>query len=233
MLSEERAKEYSAELVALKEQLVDTVAMLEALRKEKTTLQAQGQQVCVRLNLYLHIYIYLYLSIYLSRKRCYICTDAARRRASKQSRARARCKSERKVQGGRGAQGPATAGCHGERGVSVRARVRACVRACAYVYQVRLSECACMYLTCVYAGVAGEAGDGTGRAAGGKDGCCRCVASCCAVGRRGTGVFVSPSLCFWLCLCLAVSVSCVSGLCLIEFTPMIHPDVCMYIRIYV
>jgi hypothetical protein len=66
MLSEERAKEYSAELVALKEQLVDTVAMLEALRKEKTTLQAQGQQVCERLCLCLHLFLYLYLSIYLS-----------------------------------------------------------------------------------------------------------------------------------------------------------------------
>ena len=87
-----------------------------------------------------------------------------------------------------------------------------------------------MYLTCVYAGVAGEAGDGTGRAAGGKDGCCRCVASCCAVGRRGTSVFVSPSLCFWLCLCLAVSVSCVSGLCLIEFTD--DTPRCMYVHTY-
>ena len=57
MLSEEHAKECSAELVALKEQLVDTVAMLEALRKEKTTLQAQGQQVCERLYPYLHLHL--------------------------------------------------------------------------------------------------------------------------------------------------------------------------------
>eukprot|EP00802_Teleaulax_amphioxeia_P006328 Tamp_06332.p1 GENE.Tamp_06332~~Tamp_06332.p1 ORF type:complete len:524 (-),score=158.95 Tamp_06332:174-1745(-) len=45
MLAEERSKEYSAELATLKEQHVDTVAMLEAVRKRNTTLEAQGQQM--------------------------------------------------------------------------------------------------------------------------------------------------------------------------------------------